>query len=181
MIKNPFPKVRVRTTTNFLMICALLALASACQPAEAPDTRSADEATLRKLDDEWSKAAGARDVAKTVSYYSDDALLLPPNSPALSTKDAIQGMWKAMFSAPGFAGGWTPTRVDVARSGDLAYVTGTYAISENDASGKPQTDNGKYLEVWKKQADGNWKCVADMFSSNAPPAPAAPAKEEAPK
>lgn len=26
----------------------------------------------------------------------------------------------------------------------------------NDASGKPVTDRGKYLEVWKKQTDGTW-------------------------
>jgi ketosteroid isomerase-like protein len=154
----------------------LLAFATACQtqtqsqtPAPS-DTRATDEATLRNLDAEWSKAAGAKDVDKTVSYYSADAMVLPPNSPVLTQKEMIHAMWKAMVTAPGFAGGWKTTKIDVARSGDLAYVIGTYEMTENDASGKPKTDKGKYLEVWKKQADGNWKCVADMFSTDLPAA-----------
>jgi ketosteroid isomerase-like protein len=36
------------------------------------------------------------------------------------------------------------------------------------------TDRGKYLAVWKKQADGSWKCVADMFNTDLPPASAPP-------
>jgi uncharacterized protein (TIGR02246 family) len=134
----------------------------------AQDTRAADENALKTLDREWSKAAGAKDVDKTVSYYSDDAIVLPPNSPALTGKQQIHSMWKSMLGAPGFSGGWNVTKVEVARSGDLAYLTGNYEITENDASGKPQTDKGKYLEVWKKQADGSWKCVVDMFNTNLP-------------
>jgi len=47
-------------------------------------------------------------------------------------------------------------------------VTGTYELSETDANGKPMVDKGKYLEIWKKQADGSWKCVADMFNTDLP-------------
>jgi len=90
-------------------------------------------------------------------------------------------MWTELLGAPGFSGGWTATKVDGARSGDLAYITGTYEMTENNAGGKPQTDKGKYLEVWKKQADGSWKCVADMFSTNLPAAPPAQKKVEAAK
>jgi ketosteroid isomerase-like protein len=45
-------------------------------------------------------------------------------------------------------------------------------MTENDAAGKPMTDKGKYLEVWKKQADGTWKCVVDMFNTDLPAPPA---------
>ena len=85
-------------------------------------------------------------------------------------------MWQGMFSVPGFGGGWKVTKVEVARSGELAYVTGTYELSETDAGGKPSTDKGKYLEVWKKQPDGNWKCAIDMFNSDLPSMEAAPSK-----
>ena len=63
---------------------------------------------------------------------------------------------------------WHATKADVARSGDLAYMIGTYELSLNDASGKPVHDRGKYAEVWKKQTDGQWKVVADMFNSDLP-------------
>ena len=155
--------------STLVFVLSLLAFATACQTQATSETRAADEATLRKLDDEWSKAAGSsRDVEKTVSYYSDDAVVMPPNIPTLTGKEAIRGLWKSMLESPSFSGGWQATKVEVARSGDLAYVSGNYEFKETDAAGKPITDKGKYLEVWKKQADGNWKCVADMFNSDLP-------------
>jgi Ketosteroid isomerase homolog len=48
----------------------------------------------------------------------------------------------------------------------MAWVSGTYELTMNDASGKPINDRGKYLEVWEKQTDGNWKCAADMWNSD---------------
>jgi uncharacterized protein (TIGR02246 family) len=158
------------TQIGLLVVLAALSLSLACQPQAASDTRAADETTLRNLDADWSRAAGAKDIDKTVSYYSDDALVMPSNSPVLQGKAAARAMWQSMFNMPGFGGGWKATKVDVARSGDLAYITGTYEINETDASGKPKTDKGKYLEVWKKQADGSWKCVADMFNTDLPAA-----------
>ena len=161
---------------------SLLLLLSACQtqtqsepPSQpAADTHAADEAKLRTLDAEWSKAAGAKDVDKTVSYYGDDAQVMPPNSPVLSGKEPIRALWKGMLGAPGFAGGWKATKVEV--SGTLGYVTGTYEFSETDAKGKPMTDKGKYVAVFRKQSDGTWKCVADIFNTDLPPVPVAPAK-----
>jgi len=154
----------------------------ACQTQTAADTHASDEAALRNLDSEWSKAAGARDVDKTVSYYAAEAVVMPPNIPALTTREAIRGLWQSMLGSPGFSGGWKATGVDVARSGDLAYVTGTYEFTERDAGGGPMTDKGKFLEVWKKQTDGSWKCVVDMFSSDLPTAaPPAEKKESSSK
>ena len=158
--------------SSLISLLFLLAFSTACQ-TQATTT---DEAALRKLDDEWSKAAGSRDVEKTISYYSDDAVVMPPNIPTLTGKEPIRTLWKSMLGSPDFSGGWKATKVEVARSGDLAYVSGSYEFNEKDDSGKPMTDKGKFLEVWKKQADGNWKCVADMFSSDLPPPAAAPAR-----
>jgi ketosteroid isomerase-like protein len=152
---------------TLLLIILSLSLLTACQRTTNL-ARSADEASLKNLDAEWSKAAGARDVDKTASYYSDDALILPPNIPTINGKQGARAMWQGMFSVPGFGGGWKASKVEVARSGELAYVTGTYELSETDAKGKPMTDKGKYLEVWKKQGDGTWKCVIDMFNSDLP-------------
>lgn len=154
----------------FLFLLVVFSLSTACQTQTAADTRAADEATLKNLDAEWSKAAGAKDLDKTASYYSDDALVLPPNLPVLQGREQARNMWKGMFSVPGFGGGWKATKVEVARSGDLAYIAGTYELSESDPSGRPATDKGKYMEVWKKQPDGSWKCVADMFNSDLPSA-----------
>ena len=154
-----------------IAVCiALLTFALACQ--KSSDTRAADESALREWDAQWSKAASAKDVDKTVSYYADDAMVLPPNGAMVNNKEAIKKIWKDMLTAPGFSGGWKATKVEVARSGELATVSGTWEFATNDAKGKPSTDRGKFVEVVKKQTDGGWKCVTDIWNSDLPlPAP----------
>lgn len=148
---------------------ALMLLTSACTAPALPDTRAADEAAIREADVAWSKAAGSRNLEAVVSYYSDDAQVLPPNEPLAADRAAIRASWAALM-APEMAVSWKATRVEVARSGDFAYVTGTYLIEM-----KPANDTGKLVEVWKKQTGGQWKCVADIFNSDLPLPAAIPA------
>ena len=145
----------------------LLSFAFVCL-APAADTKSAIEKALRDLDAQWSAAAGANDLDKTVSFYSDDAIVMPPNAPGATTKETIRSAWKEMLTTPGAAISWKATKVEVAKSGDLACVSGAYEQTTIDASGKPVTDRGKYVEVWEKQADGKWKCSADIWNSDLP-------------
>src|SRR6059058_5109085 len=133
---------------------ALFSLAFVCL-ATAADTKI--EQDLRDLDAKWSAAAGAKDVDKTVSYYSEDAVVMPPNAPSAKTRETIRSAWKEMLTTPGAAIRWKATKVEVANSGDLACVSGTYEQMMTDASGKPAKDRGKYVEIFKKQTDGTWK------------------------
>ena len=139
---------------------------SQSSPSEKPSDIQPVERIVGDLDAQWSKAAAAKNLEQTIAYYSDDAVVLPPNGPSATTKEAIRKLWQDLLASPGFALRWKPTRVEVSKSGDMAHVSGTYEFSINDASGKPFNDRGKYLEVWKKQADGNWKCAADMWNSD---------------
>ena len=126
------------------------------------------EQALRDLDAQWSKDAGAKDVDKAVSYYAESAVVMPPNASAATTNESIRSAWKEMLTTPGAAISWKATKVEVAKAGDLAYVSGTYEETMTDASGKPVKDRGKYVEVFKKQADGTWKVVADIWNSDLP-------------
>jgi len=80
---------------------ALFSFTVACQQA---DSRAVDENALKDLDAQWSKAASAKDVESTLSYYADDAVLMPPNAP-VAAGAAIRGYWKSMLASPGFTGG----------------------------------------------------------------------------
>lgn len=142
---------------------------TACAAPEPPDTRAADEAAIREADVQWSKAAEARNLDAVVSYYTGDAQLLPPNAPIAANAAAIRAGWAALL-IPQMTVTWKAVKVEVARSGDMAYVVGTYALAVKNAKGQPDNDTGKLIEVWKKQADGKWKCVADTFNSDLPAA-----------
>lgn len=143
---------------------ALLLFSLLCTTSAA-DTKAIEQA-LRDLDAQWSAAAGAKDLDKTVSYYAEDAIVMPPNASAATTREAIRSAWKEMLTTPGAAISWKATKVEVAKSGDLAYVSGTYEETMTDASGKPVNDRGKYVEIFKKQADGTWKVIADIWNSD---------------
>jgi uncharacterized protein (TIGR02246 family) len=144
---------------------ALLLLTSGCNQQPSADTRAADESAVRDADVQWSKTAMANDLDGTVSFYTDDASLLPPNAPIATGKQAIRAVWATMLS-PDVTVSWQVNKADVARSGELAYVMGTYQIAAKNPQGKSQEDHGKMVEVWKKQADGKWKTVADIFNSD---------------
>jgi ketosteroid isomerase-like protein len=134
------------------------------------------EQAIRDLDEQWSKAAGAKDVDKTVSYYSEDAVVMPPNAASATTKEAIRKIWKDLLTDANIS--WKTKKVEVAQSGDLAFSSGTYEVTLNDPTGTPVNDRGKYLEVWEKQPDGSWKCVADIWNSDLRASvPAAPEKK----
>ncbi len=139
---------------------------SQASPSEKSGSTQSVEQLLRRLDGDWAKTAASKDVEQTVAYYSDDAIVFPPNATSAATKEAIRNGWKEMFGSPGFAITWRPTRVQIGKAGEMAWVSGTYEVTMNDASGKPTNDRGKYLEVWEKQTDGNWKCAADMWNSD---------------
>jgi len=161
----------MRIKTLILTLTLGFAAAAVCL---AGDTKT--EQALRDADAAWSKAAGSKDLDKTVSYYSADAIVLPPNAPIATTKEEIKKIWQDMLASPGLAISWKATKVEVAKSGDLGFVSGTYELTMNDATGKPATDKGKYVEVWEKKADGKWKCGTDTWNSDLPASPPAPAE-----
>jgi ketosteroid isomerase-like protein len=155
------------------MVAALVLLAVGCNrtPQQPASTQAADEAAVRHTDENWSKAAQSKKVEDWVAFYSDDAVILPPNDKKATGKDDVRRYIGQLLMLPGLSLSWEPSKVEVARSGDLAYTQGTYQMAFPDPHGKPATDQGKTLEIWRKQADGTWKCVADMWSSDLPAKP----------
>ena len=134
---------------------------------QANARKSSDaENRIRALDSEWSQAAQSKDVDKMVSYYSDDASAFPFNAPIATGKEQIRQLWLALMAKPGFSLSFAPTKIDVAKSNDLAYEAGTFELKMNDAQNNPTTTNGKYVVCWKKSAKGEWKVQFDIFNTD---------------
>src|SRR6267378_4253946 len=90
----------------------------------------------------------------------------PPNAPIVHGKTAIRAGWAKLIGNPGFTIDWQISKLEVARSGDLAYTIYAHQMSLDGPNGKPITDQGKDMAVWKKHPDGAWKMVADTFNSD---------------
>jgi uncharacterized protein (TIGR02246 family) len=130
-----------------------------------------NEAAIRRLDAAWVKAAASKDSDAWVAFYADNATVLPPNEKALTGKAAVRRSIGEFLSLPNLQLSWEPTKVEVARSGDLAYLYGAYSMTMTDERGKPVTDFGKNVEIWKKQSNGSWRCIVDTWNSDLPATP----------
>jgi ketosteroid isomerase-like protein len=124
------------------------------------------EQAIREADKAWSQAAQNKDLDKTVSFYADDASALPFNAPIATGKDQIKQLWSNLMAKPGFSLTFAPTKIDVAKSGELAYEVGTFELKMNDAQGNPTTIPGKYVVAWKRQSNADWKVELDIFNTD---------------
>jgi ketosteroid isomerase-like protein len=152
-----------------LSLSAVVLLTSAaCRRGEA-DTPVSDLESLRATDRALQQAIAAKDLERTVSFYAADASVLPVAEPIVTGADAIRKEWAHIFAIPGFKSTSTLTKSDVASGEQLAYTQGSYETELETKDGKIATERGKFVSVWKKQADGSWKIVADIYNTDAPP------------
>ena len=156
---------------------AFLALAlAACQPAAppVPTFTQADRDSIEARHTAWTTAANAGDKAALAALYTEDAALLPPNLPSISGRAGIRTAFDS-FPAIGDAKFRT---IDMAGSGDMAVVQGAYTMNVMlPGATAAVADTGKFIELWRKQADGSWLISWDIWNSDvALPAPP-PAKK----
>lgn len=134
---------------------------SATCKANLPD---ADRAAIAANSTTWLTAVRAANWSAVAATYTPDALLMPPNEPAVSGRDTIR-QWFAAFP-PIVSMDLEAKEVDGCC--DIAYVRGTYHLAISPPGAGTIHETGKYLEIKRKQADGSWLMLRDMFSSDAP-------------
>ena len=143
------------------LLAAGISLGAACGGSSTNIDR--ERQALMARDREWSQ--GSRDMEKFLSFYVPEGSLYLPGMPAATGRENIRRAAN-LFAVPGFSIRWSPTKADVSAGGDLGYVTGAYQIAKPDAAGKVTTENGKYVDVWKKVGN-EWRVVEFIFNADA--------------
>jgi ketosteroid isomerase-like protein len=127
-----------------------------------------DEAVIRAGSGSWPVAHNAGDIDKMVALYADDAVLLPPDAPAVTGRAAIREFLTKDVAASKAAGiRIKDLKSSAGVSGNLGWHAGHFAVV--DGAGKT-VGTGKYSEVWRK-TDGKWVMIRDMWNNDAPAAP----------
>jgi len=128
-----------------------------------PSGRPSNRRTLKQRD-----AINRGDSTGLVANYADDAVLMFPGEPAWRGRGEIGANGVKLLHSAKFSDMKLNTAsVDVA--GDYAIETGSFEWTVTPKGGKAMLDKGKYLTVWKKQADGSLKIVRDISNSDGPP------------
>ncbi len=127
---------------------------------------AAERNRLIQRDAEWSIAASeGRDVERILSYWTDDAIALPPGLPAVVGKAALRQYVEDSMQIPGFRISWTSTDVTFSPDGNLAYMHSRNAVTMDAPDGTPSTTKGRAVTIWRREPDGEWRCTVDIWNA----------------
>lgn len=148
-----------------LLMLSLLTFSLTCCQNQKVDQKAEAE-KLMDLSREWAKTANTGDTEKILSYWAPDAVVMSPGQPALKGHESIRQMLIESAKIPGFEISWEPKEAYVSESGDIGYVIANNYVNMKDSLGNTITTFNKGVEIWKKQGDGSWKNVVDIFNED---------------
>jgi ketosteroid isomerase-like protein len=129
-------------------------------------TLSKEGETLMQRSRDWAAAAASGDLERALTYWTNDAIVMPPDQPAIVGHTNIRAYVDQASAIPGFSIRWEPELAVLSDDGTMGYMVEHNTITFNDADGALKTQHGKAVTIWRKQADGSWKCVVDTWNNN---------------
>jgi uncharacterized protein (TIGR02246 family) len=126
----------------------------------------AEEAAIRALDAEWSKAATAKNMDHVMKFYATDGSVVWPDQPPAKGHAAIRASWEEIYkAAPDMYLDFEPTHIEIASGGEMASDFGLVHFAPG-AKPDDRKNTAKYLVVWKRE-HGAWKVLYDSWNWNA--------------
>jgi ketosteroid isomerase-like protein len=153
-----------------------VSLSAATSPAQVkgqPATRGPEQ-ILREMEVRFAAVVAAKDSQKFLAFWAEDAAMFPPGEPVVTGKKNILAQWAPILNDPFVSLTWSPDEAEISGSGDLGYTYGKYLWTSKESDGKVARRNGKYVTIWRKEPDGQWRVVVDLGTPSDPPAPAKP-------
>lgn len=157
----------MRNTIRFSSLAVLVVVLGAmqgCGCKEDGKTAAAIDARNKEIGDSIAKG----DAAAVAARYTVDALVMPPNSPALAGRESIQKAWQGFIDSG--VKGLELKSTEVVSRCDSADEAGAYKVLGDNGQ---VLDAGKYIVVWKR-VEGAWYLHWDIWNSNTPPPPPPP-------
>ncbi len=160
--------------SNWLLLTTILVITSAIlfftfsSKTEA-DSMEADITAIKEIFNQYTVAANTGDFDLWISLWADDAVRMPPDTPAQIGKEQIREAMKPAFDQMNFI--ITIHIEETKVYGDLGLTRCTYTLKMTPKAGGETITmpDGKALTLYERQSDGSWKIIYDCFNSNAPP------------
>ena len=156
---------------SLLVLTLAVPFLVSCTTAPPPDTTAEDSQAIRAASKQWEDNFDSGDLAAFATHYTEEAKVLPPNNQIVTGRESIQEFFQAFYDAGGR--NLHLTVIDLHVSGDMAHVVGKYTLTIQPEEGEAISDNGKYVEIWKR-VNGSWKMITATWNSSVP----LPAAEE---
>jgi len=101
------------------------------------------------------------DVNQAISVFEENAVRYPPNQPPVEGRENMKNWIMALPKRKVFQ----THPIGIVGYNDLAYVNGSYKMVI-EADSESVEDNGNYLEIWRKNDDGQWYISLIAHNSN---------------
>ncbi|HEX7728603.1 MAG TPA: nuclear transport factor 2 family protein [Terracidiphilus sp.] len=121
---------------------------------------------LFDLETRFAKDVLAKGGAGFAEWFADDGVALGNGKAPMTGKVAIAK--SANWKPEQYQLTWTPTDAVMSPQGDMGYTWGHFEGRSKDARGNPVLTSGRYITIWRKQPDGNWKVVLDAGADDVP-------------
>jgi ketosteroid isomerase-like protein len=157
----------MNTKLTLLCVCAGI-LSLGCSQSAIDEAAEAE--ALKELSRQWSNLIASGEFEAGMDYWANDAVMLPPEMPMLKGKEAIRDYVMTVAAIPGFRIRWEPEQAFISESGDLGYLIERNVIEVNGEDGEKIVTHGKAVTIWRKEPDGNWRNVVDMWNMIPTPA-----------
>ncbi|SNR62542.1 conserved hypothetical protein [Methylobacillus rhizosphaerae] len=125
-------------------------------------TNSDFNAVATQLNQAWDAAFNVKDHAQVVSFYDDEATVLPAGAGQVNGKDALLTFWQGAI-----ASGIVDHKLELIHAeadGNLAFQRGHWSAAVVNAEGQRQSFSGNVHLLYRKQADGNWKLLSHIWN-----------------
>jgi len=161
----------MRTPSAARHAIPLLLAAFACahaSPSASSDALAETRASIEATNARFSEAMKRGDPEAVAQLFSEDGEAIPPGGKAFfSGRQGLRDYYAGRMRGTRFLD-VVLTTVSVEASGDLAWETGTNRLTVQAGDAPPVTWTGRYLAVWKRQADGRWLIRVDAVIPDPP-------------
>jgi uncharacterized protein (TIGR02246 family) len=158
----------MRTIPSITLVAILAVAGGHAQSAsQAPSTRASSlDAGIRAVSDQYVKAALAGDAKGVADLYTEDAVEMPPNSPPIKGRAAIQQYYEKVFGEMKLSR-FTLTHLETRGLGDAGYDVGTYQQNMTPAGAAALDETGKFAVILKRTG-GRWRVAYAIYNSDRP-------------
>jgi uncharacterized protein (TIGR02246 family) len=149
-----------------LLPLLLLTLAYCAAPGAKAPQASADPAALRDTiqarEREWSAAFLAGNAAGIAALYTEDGATVQASGEWSRGRDGITKSMQAQFDTLAVTAREDITE-EVTPAGEYAVEIGHFSSQGTSKTDKsPRTSAGRYMVLWRKDADGVWRLHRDI-------------------
>jgi uncharacterized protein (TIGR02246 family) len=114
---------------------------------------------------QWLKAFNGGDASAVAQIYTEEGRILPPNADIIQGRPGLEAFCKEFFA---LGASLSFDLLTVHESPDMCVAVGRYELQLEPPGADPENDSGKFVEVWKREADGEWRIADDIFNSSLP-------------